>query len=34
MRARLDEEQSISMLAKRVGMSQRTFQRRFETTTG
>ncbi len=34
MRARLDEEQSIKMLAQRVGMSQRTFQRRFETTTG
>ncbi|KRB61993.1 transcriptional regulator [Rhizobium sp. Root708] len=34
MRARLDEEQPISLLAAKAGMSQRTFQRRFETTTG
>jgi AraC family transcriptional activator FtrA len=34
MRARLDEVQPISLLAAKAGMSQRTFQRRFETTTG
>ncbi|CAN7423754.1 transcriptional regulator FtrA [Rhizobium sp. LjRoot258] len=34
MRQRLDEEQSISLLATKAGMSQRTFQRRFESTTG
>ncbi|WP_208249880.1 transcriptional regulator FtrA [Rhizobium sp. T1470] len=34
MRQRLDEEQPISLLATKAGMSQRTFQRRFESTTG
>ncbi|TVZ66900.1 AraC family transcriptional activator FtrA [Rhizobium mongolense USDA 1844] len=34
MRERLDEEQSISLLAQKAGMSLRTFQRRFEKTTG
>ncbi len=34
MRLRLDEEQPISLLAAKAGMSQRTFQRRFESTTG
>ncbi|WP_283194039.1 transcriptional regulator FtrA [Rhizobium sp. AN80A] len=34
MRARLDEDQPISLLAAKAGMSQRTFQRRFEATTG
>lgn len=34
MRQRLNEEQSISLLAAKAGMSQRTFQRRFESTTG
>ncbi|MBW9117803.1 transcriptional regulator FtrA [Rhizobium cauense] len=34
MRQRLDEEQPISLLAAKAGMSQRTFQRRFESTTG
>ncbi|KQV83879.1 transcriptional regulator FtrA [Rhizobium sp. Root1220] len=34
MRARLDEEQPISLLAGRAGMSMRTFQRGFEATTG
>jgi AraC family transcriptional activator FtrA len=34
MRQRLDEEQPISLLAAKAGMSQRTFQRRFENTTG
>jgi AraC family transcriptional activator FtrA len=34
MRERLNEEQSISLLAERAGMSMRTFQRRFEATTG
>ncbi|EJL57071.1 MULTISPECIES: transcriptional regulator FtrA [unclassified Rhizobium] len=34
MRQQLDEEQPISLLAAKAGMSQRTFQRRFESTTG
>lgn len=34
MRERLCEEQPIAMLAARAGMSTRTFQRRFEATTG
>ncbi len=34
MRQRLDEEQPISLLAAKAGMSHRTFQRRFESTTG
>ncbi len=34
MRQRLNEEQPISLLAAKAGMSQRTFQRRFESTTG
>ncbi|KQV10770.1 transcriptional regulator [Rhizobium sp. Root1203] len=34
MRERLDEDQPISLLAERAGMSMRTFQRRFEATTG
>jgi len=34
MRERLDEEQPVSLLADKAGMSQRTFQRRFEKTTG
>jgi AraC family transcriptional activator FtrA len=34
MRVRLDEEQPIALLAERAGMSMRTFQRRFEATTG
>lgn len=34
MRESLSEEQPISLLAKRAGMSMRTFQRRFEATTG
>ena len=34
MRQRLDEEQPIRLLAAKAGMSQRTFQRRFENTTG
>jgi len=34
MRQRLDEEQPIRLLAMRAGMSVRTFQRRFEATTG
>ncbi|MDR9807327.1 transcriptional regulator FtrA [Rhizobium hidalgonense] len=34
MRESLAEEQPISRLAKRAGMSMRTFQRRFEATTG
>jgi AraC family transcriptional activator FtrA len=34
MRARLDEEQPIQLLARKAGMSLRTFQRRFEATTG
>ncbi|MBB3607859.1 AraC family transcriptional activator FtrA [Rhizobium sp. BK602] len=34
MRERLQEEQPIAMLAARAGMSTRTFQRRFEATTG
>ncbi|WP_454850623.1 transcriptional regulator FtrA [Rhizobium binxianense] len=34
MRERLCEEQPIRLLAKRAGMSPRTFQRRFEATTG
>ena len=34
MRQRLDEEQPISLLAAKARMSQRTFQRRFESTTG
>lgn len=34
MRERLDEEQPITLLAEKAGMSQRTFQRRFEKTTG
>ena len=34
MRQRPDEEQPISLLAAKAGMSQRTFQRRFENTTG
>jgi AraC family transcriptional regulator, transcriptional activator FtrA len=34
MRQNLDAEQPISVLAKKAGMSMRTFQRRFEQTTG
>lgn len=34
MRGRLDQEMTISRLAERAGMSIRTFQRRFEETTG
>ncbi|MGO4198148.1 transcriptional regulator FtrA [Rhizobium sp. YAF28] len=34
MRERLAEEQPISLLAGKAGMSMRTFQRRFEATTG
>jgi AraC family transcriptional activator FtrA len=34
MRARLDQHQPIRALAERAGMSIRTFQRRFEATTG
>jgi AraC family transcriptional regulator, transcriptional activator FtrA len=34
MRERLDEEQPIQLLANRAGMSTRTFQRRFEASTG
>jgi AraC family transcriptional activator FtrA len=34
MRESLSEDQPISLLAKRAGMSMRTFQRRFEATTG
>lgn len=34
MRERLDEDQPIGLLADKAGMSQRTFQRRFEKTTG
>ncbi|MBB2819812.1 UNVERIFIED_ORG: AraC family transcriptional activator FtrA [Rhizobium esperanzae] len=34
MRESLSEEQPINLLAKRAGMSMRTFQRRFEATTG
>lgn len=34
MRERLQEEQPITALAARAGMSVRTFQRRFEATTG
>jgi AraC family transcriptional activator FtrA len=34
MRTRLGDEHSIRMLADRAGMSIRTFQRRFEATTG
>jgi AraC family transcriptional activator FtrA len=34
MRERLQEDQPISALAARAGMSVRTFQRRFEATTG
>ena len=34
MRERLDTEQPITLLAEKAGMSQRTFQRRFEKTTG
>lgn len=34
MRESLDEDQPISLLATKAGMSQRTFQRRFEKTTG
>ncbi|MBN8940838.1 MAG: transcriptional regulator FtrA [Rhizobiales bacterium] len=34
MRARLHEDQPIRLLADRAGMSMRTFQRRFEASTG
>ncbi|MBB3309440.1 AraC family transcriptional activator FtrA [Rhizobium sp. BK196] len=34
MRERLSDEQPISLLAGKAGMSMRTFQRRFEATTG
>lgn len=34
MRERLSEEQPISLLSSKAGMSMRTFQRRFEATTG
>lgn len=34
MRESLSEEQPINLLAKRAGMSMRTFQRRFEAATG
>jgi AraC family transcriptional regulator, transcriptional activator FtrA len=34
MRERLDEEQPVQLLANRAGMSIRTFQRRFEASTG
>lgn len=34
MRQNLDAEQPISVLARKAGMSMRTFQRRFEQTTG
>jgi AraC family transcriptional activator FtrA len=34
MQAHLDQEQKVSELARRAGMSIRTFQRRFEETTG
>ncbi len=34
MRDRLDEDQPISLLAERAGMSMRTFQRRFEANDG
>ncbi len=34
MRANLDQAQSVHLLASRAGMSVRTFQRRFEATTG
>ena len=34
MRSQLNEDQPISLLAAKAGMSQRTFQRRFEATTG
>ncbi|MBB2686538.1 transcriptional regulator FtrA [Rhizobium sophoriradicis] len=34
MREKLSEEQPINLLAKRAGMSMRTFQRRFEAATG